>query len=110
VPLEINPDFTDLEWSGELRNFLITAGQDDKQMCVILEEYRITNPLWYRDIETIMTCNNLTTVLEPDDIFNIILSIKLQNDRRLRERQSGLKGNMEIDAVGEKEKAKEGDK
>lgn len=64
MPLEINPDFTDLDWQGEVRNWVIEAGQDDKQLSILLEEYRIMNPLWYRDIEALVSCNNFTNVLE----------------------------------------------
>lgn len=57
-----------------------------------------------------MTCNNLTSVLEQDDLLSIIAAIKIQNDRRARERQSGLKGNFDVDAIGQQESIKEHEK
>lgn len=42
-PLEINPDYGDADWQNELRQIIISTGQDNKHICLFLEEYRITN-------------------------------------------------------------------
>jgi len=39
---------------------------------VIIDEHRITNPEWYKDIETIMRCNHITEVLGEDDIIKLL--------------------------------------
>jgi hypothetical protein len=72
TPLEINPDFKDYDWCETLKSYVMCAGAEDKQLCVVIDEHRITNQEWYRDIETIMRCSHITEVLGEDDIIKLL--------------------------------------
>jgi len=48
------------------------AGAEDKQLCVVIDEHRITNQEWYRDIEIIMRCSHITVMLGEDDIIKLL--------------------------------------
>lgn len=97
--LEMHPDFNDTDWKQELRQKVIETGQDDKQICFVLEEYRMTNPLWYRDVECLMTSNMSTSVLLESDLDSILSSLKIQHRRMSREQQSGLTANLDVDGI-----------
>lgn len=97
--LEMHPEFSDQDWKQELRFKIIETGQDDKPICFVLEEYRMTNQDWYRDIETLMTCNTLTQVFAQSDMSSILSALKLQHRRLDRQRISDIEGGLAVDGV-----------
>ena len=90
--LDMNPDFNDTDWQQELRNIILCAGQDNKPLLFSLEEYRITEPQWYRDIETIMTDNAHSLIMAGEDLPRALTKISKQMKRRGGE-QTESQGN-----------------
>lgn len=60
-----------------MRSKIIAASQDDKQICFLIEEYRMVNPNWYRDIETLMTNQIVTDCMFESDLPSVMTALKL---------------------------------
>lgn len=65
--LDMNADFGDVEWNNEIRSKIQYCGQDDKQLCWVVDEYRITDQNWYKDIELLMTCAQSNTSISKNE-------------------------------------------
>jgi hypothetical protein len=51
--MDMSVNFTDDDWLGEIRKIMTFAIEEDKAACYVVDEYRVTNDNWYRDLETI---------------------------------------------------------
>lgn len=59
----------------------------------------MTNPDWYRDIESIMTCSNLSSVFLHSDIPAILSALRLQNRRLDRTKISEMEPDLNVAGV-----------
>jgi hypothetical protein len=52
--MDISNSFTDDDWLNELRRILTFAIEEDKPACYVVDEYRVQNDMWYKDLECII--------------------------------------------------------
>ena len=45
--LEMHSEYGTNEWLGDLRTRLISAAYSDQPQCFVIDEYRITNNIWF---------------------------------------------------------------
>lgn len=73
--MELHPNFTDEEWRADLRKNIIYTASEDKPLAYIADEYRITNPSWYRDLETLIKSNICSEITRQLDILAACVQI-----------------------------------
>jgi hypothetical protein len=51
--MDMSVNFTDDDWLSELRKIITFSIEEDKAACYVVDEYRVTNDDWYKDLETL---------------------------------------------------------
>ena len=67
--MDISNSFTDDDWLNELRRILTYAIEEDKPACYVVDEYRVPNDLWYKDLECIIKSQTCSEVLRKSDLL-----------------------------------------
>jgi len=67
--MDISNSFTDDDWLNELRRILTYAIEEDKPACYVVDEYRVPNDLWYKDLECIIKSQTCSEVLRKSDLI-----------------------------------------
>ena len=97
--MELHPNFIDEEWKGDLRKHIIYSAMEDKPLAYVCNEYRITNDLWYQDLETLVKSNVCSEITRQSDVLSALVAIQAQQNKSAK----ALVGQK----AGEKEEEKE---
>jgi hypothetical protein len=73
--MEISNSFTDDDWCNELRRILTYAIEEDKPTCYVVDEYRVVNDMWYKDLECIIKSQTCSEVLRKQDLMASMASL-----------------------------------
>ena len=74
--MELHPNFTDEEWRADMRKNIIYSASEDKSLAYICDEYRITNSMWYKDLETLVKSNVCSEITRQTDILAALVEIQ----------------------------------
>jgi len=94
--MEMHPNFSDEEWRAELRRNIIYSAQEDKPMCFVADEYRITSDLWYKDLESLLKSSVCSEITRKQDTLSCLINIHLQQRRAARGNKKTKEDFMEI--------------
>ena len=61
-----------------MRKNIIYSAMEDKPLAYVCDEYRITNDLWYKDLETLVKSNVCSEITRQADILQALVSIQTQ--------------------------------
>jgi hypothetical protein len=104
--MDMSVNFTDDDWLAELRKIMTYSIEEDKAACYVVDEYRVTNDLWYRDLETLCKAQTSSEVLRKSDLLSSMVALTMLTERKDRERHQGLSQsggssqNFSQDALG----------
>ena len=73
--MDISSNFSDDDWLNELRRILTFAIEEDKPTCYVVDEYRVTNDMWYKDLECIIKSQTCSEVLRKQDLMASMASL-----------------------------------
>jgi hypothetical protein len=84
--MDMSVNFTDDDWLSELRKIITFSIEEDKAACYVVDEYRVTNDDWYRDLETLCKAQTSSEVLRKSDLLSSMVALTMLTERKDRER------------------------
>jgi hypothetical protein len=75
IKMELHPNFIDEEWRSDMRKNIIYSAMEDKPLAYVCDEYRITNDLWYDDLECLVKSNVCSEITRQNDILAALVAI-----------------------------------
>lgn len=73
--IDMYEGFTDEEWRGELRRCLMQIGNEDKQITLYVDEYKLIKDEWYADLECLLKNNISTEIIRKPDLLQVMSNI-----------------------------------
>lgn len=88
--MDLSTQFTNDDWLAELRKILTYCIEEDKQSCYVVDEYRVPNDLWYRDLECIAKAQTSSEVIRHRDLLASLTALMIREEQKVREKQLGI--------------------
>lgn len=79
--MEMNLNYSSEDWRQDLLRNIVFAAKEDKPVVYMCDEFRISDPNWYHDLETVLKSSICSEITRKAEIMECLVTIKAQLKR-----------------------------